>query len=333
MSDFTRIRTCVLAIIRVIRGTPGKFRSMIHNWCLVNIQAYSMSIRSSSFCSASALSPPAGPVTTARPARVNASLACRLRIWGKPLPAVPAVPYRERLAFVSGIRVTVPSIAPTCSPPPTSIPAGPSSWLAPTTLTAASHWRFSCCSGAGPIAVRHLDSTVPDGTACSRRHGTASRSPNSVAITWRASAAGINTINRVARMVKAMLISRRAFALIFPVRRTPAATRSIASGPHAASSSTSPAPNRAWSHGRPSAWTRPSRRTVAGATTTTLQKATTSPDWIFPAASTTIADRPSVSEPSRPGHDNAEIGTATMIGPWSPPGNCTSGIALRDETG
>ena len=104
-------------------------------------------------------------------------------------------------------------------------------------------------------------------------------------------------------MVNATLISRRALPLTFPVRRTPAAIRSIVPGPHRRSSSTSAAPSRACSHGRPSACTRPSRRSTAGATATILHQATDSPPRTGAAPVTTSAERPSPSEsaPHRPG--------------------------------
>ena len=87
----------------------------------------------------------------------------------------PAVPNAARLAAVSGIRVTVPSIAPSRSPPPTSTRGSAGSRCS--APTAASSSRCSCCSGASPIAARQVDSTVGDGTACARRHGTAASSP------------------------------------------------------------------------------------------------------------------------------------------------------------
>ena len=87
MSDLTRTRTWLpVASSAAIRGTPGKFRSMIHNRWGVNTCGCSARARSSSACSASplsrpplvpALSPPAGPHTTARVARVSASETCR----------------------------------------------------------------------------------------------------------------------------------------------------------------------------------------------------------------------------------------------------------------
>ena len=112
-------------------------------------------------------------------------------------------------------------------------------------MTASSTSRCSCCSGASPIAARHVDSTVPEGTACARRHGTAVSSPSSVVSTSRESASGINVINSTARIVHATLISRRATALIFPVGQTPAAIRSIVPGPQRRSNSCSATPSRA----------------------------------------------------------------------------------------
>src|SRR5205807_10374621 len=53
------------------RAPQGKLRSSTHSRLLVNTQRYSMSARSSSACSASALSPPDGPVTTASVPRVE----------------------------------------------------------------------------------------------------------------------------------------------------------------------------------------------------------------------------------------------------------------------
>jgi hypothetical protein len=112
-------------------------------------------------------------------------------------------------------------------------------------MTASSSSRCSCCSGASPIAVRQVDSTVPEGTVCGRCHGTAVSSPSSVVSTSRASASGINVISSTARTVNATLISRRATALIFPVGRTPAAIRSIVPGPQRRSNSCSTTPSRA----------------------------------------------------------------------------------------
>ena len=113
-------------------------------------------------------------------------------------------------------------------------------------MTASSSSRCNCCSGASPIAVRQVDSTVPEGTVCARRHGTAVSSPSSVLSTSRESASAINVISSTARMVNATLISRRATALIFfPVGRTPAAIRSIVPGPARRSNSCSTTPSRA----------------------------------------------------------------------------------------
>jgi len=147
------------------------------------------------------------------------------------------------LATVSGIRVTVPSIAPTRSPPPTSIPIGPPSRCS--AVTAPSSSRCNCSRAAGPTAARHLDKTVEEGTACARCHGTPTRSPSSVVSTSRASASGIKLISSTARIVNATLIWRCLVAVTFPPRRTPAATRSIVPGPQRRSNSASTPPNRA----------------------------------------------------------------------------------------
>ena len=69
-----------------------------------------------------------------------------------------------------------------------------------------------------------------------------------------------------------------------------AATRSIVPGPQRRSNSCSTAPSRACSAGLPWAWTRPSRRTTAGATATILHQATRSPVLIGPAPASTNAD-------------------------------------------
>ena len=102
-----------------IRVMPGKFRSITNSLCLVNTQAYSLSARSSRDCSASALSPPDGPVTTASMPRVEASVTGRSRScgYGAESSAVPADPNSARFAGVSGIRVTDPSMDPRCRPP------------------------------------------------------------------------------------------------------------------------------------------------------------------------------------------------------------------------
>ncbi len=153
------------------------------------------------------------------------------------------MPNADRLAAVSGIRVTVASMQPSRGPPPVSTAASPSARCSAT--TAASNSRCNCCSGAGPIAARQVESTVGEGTACARRHGTAVSSPSSVVRTSRWSASGITVISSTARIVAATLISRRATALIFPVGPTPAAIRSIVPGPRRRSSSCSAAPSRA----------------------------------------------------------------------------------------
>jgi len=79
MPSLTWISTWVpVASIRAMRGTPGKFLSMIHRRPGVNTCGQSFSALSSSTCSASPLSrlPPAaapdGPDTTARADRVEA---------------------------------------------------------------------------------------------------------------------------------------------------------------------------------------------------------------------------------------------------------------------
>ena len=101
-------------IIRAIRAVPGKLRSITNSRPLVNAQANSVRARSSSACSAAALSPPDGPVTTASMPRVEASVTGRSRScgYGAESSAVPADPNAARFAGVSAIRVTDPSIDP-----------------------------------------------------------------------------------------------------------------------------------------------------------------------------------------------------------------------------
>lgn len=154
--------------------------------------------------------------------------------------------------------------------------------------------------------------------------------------TSRASASGIKVINSVARIVAATLIARRARALIFPAGRTAAAIRSITPTPQRRSSSRSATPSRACSHGRPAACTRPSRRSWAGATTTTLHQATGSPAAIFSAPATTSAERPSPPELARTGQASAETGTATIsVASASPHATPSSAgrLAAEDGTG
>ena len=103
-----------------------------------------------------------------------------LRVAGLGLPGGAE---RGPVRRVSGIRVTVPSIAPSRSPPPTSTRGRAGSRCS--VPTAASSSRCSCSSGASPIAARQVDSTVGEGTACGRRHGTAISSPSSVVSTSR----------------------------------------------------------------------------------------------------------------------------------------------------
>jgi hypothetical protein len=106
----------------LIRATPGKFRSSTHIRPVVNTCGYSVSARSSSACSASALSPPDGPVTTASVPRVEASVTGRSRSCGYGAVSSPvAEPNPARFAWVSGIRVTDPATDPSArSPAPTA---------------------------------------------------------------------------------------------------------------------------------------------------------------------------------------------------------------------
>src|SRR5512143_3567486 len=102
MSLLTRINTCVLvASVLLIRATPGKFLSMIHNRSGVNTWVCSSKARSSNRCSASALSPPDGPDTTARGAAgegVGEVQAPDLRVAGVGLPGrAERVPVRLRV--------------------------------------------------------------------------------------------------------------------------------------------------------------------------------------------------------------------------------------------
>ena len=118
MSLLMRMSTCVTWTSRLIRVTPGKFRSITNSLCLVNTQAYSLSARSSRACSASALSPPDGPVTTASSPRVEASVTGRSRSCGYGAESSDvADPNSSRFAGVSGIRVTEPSIEHSCRSP------------------------------------------------------------------------------------------------------------------------------------------------------------------------------------------------------------------------
>jgi hypothetical protein len=119
MSLLRRMSTCVTWTSRLIRVTPGKFRSITNSLCLVNTRAYWIRARSSRACSASALSPPDGPVTTASMPRVEASVTGRSRNCGNGLESspVPTEPNSARFAGVSGIRVTDPSTEHSCRSP------------------------------------------------------------------------------------------------------------------------------------------------------------------------------------------------------------------------
>ena len=104
------------AIIFLIRATPWKLRSMTQSLPLVKSQAHSASARSSSACSASALSPPDGPVTMPSVPRVEASETSRSRSCGYGADSFTA-PKQARFAGVPGIRVTDPSIEPSARSP------------------------------------------------------------------------------------------------------------------------------------------------------------------------------------------------------------------------
>ena len=81
------------AAISFLRARPGEVAIQYRSRLLVHTQRYSMSARSSSACSASALSPPDGPVTTASAAgggvHTSRSRSCR---YGAEPSAVPADP-------------------------------------------------------------------------------------------------------------------------------------------------------------------------------------------------------------------------------------------------
>jgi hypothetical protein len=183
---------------------------------------------------------------------------------------------------------------------------------------------MSCSSraGSGPAASRHVASTVSVGTANGTCQGSSGRSPNSAARISPYPASGIRAISSTARSAAAIVIDRRAVPLTFPRGTTCAATSSITPGrPVMASSCCSMTPSRAWSAGCPPAWTRPSRRTTAGATATGLRNTTISPARIFPAPSAVSA----VRSPSRSGRSTGEARsatrTATIPAPARPAGH------------
>src|ERR1035438_3886490 len=107
MSLFSRMSTCVTLVILAIRATPGKLRSRTHSRLLVNTYAYSVRARSSSACSAAALSPPDGPVTTASMPRQGAQQVAlaraRIAEQKQVLLAIEEAAVHQRLQLSSGL--------------------------------------------------------------------------------------------------------------------------------------------------------------------------------------------------------------------------------------
>ena len=190
MSDLTRTRTWLpVASSAAIRGTPGKFRSMIHNRSGPNTCGLLGQHPVQQRLLGLALVPtglvPTGRADTPRPGWPGSARRRRAGDGSAGSRSRPARRCRTRPGSPSCRASGSPCrrSRPSRSPPPTSTRGSAGSRCS--APTAASSSRCSCCSGASPIAARQVDSTVPDGTACGRRHGTAVSSPSSVVSTSR----------------------------------------------------------------------------------------------------------------------------------------------------
>ena len=92
---------------------------------------------------------------------------------------MPADPDASRLAGVSGMRVSDPSIEHTSRAPAKT---ARQSWSRCPASTPASARSRSSSSGAGPAASRQVHATAGVGTRYRRCHGTSGRSPSSAVI-------------------------------------------------------------------------------------------------------------------------------------------------------
>jgi hypothetical protein len=302
----------------------------------VNRCGYSSIAASRSVCSPAALPlPPAdGPCVIPSSARVETSFMGRARTCGNgedPSP-VPALPNAALFAGVSGTRISVPSSEHTRSRPALASRQSRSPCSrreAPSTMLRSSS------AGPGPSALRQSPSARSDGASHRRDHGTIARSPASAMTASRMPASGISVISTMTRIMNAAVSSRSRSPF---TNRESSTARSAASaitpGPACDSSHSSSGPRVACTAGLPLAWTRPSRRTTAGATAT-MQNTVTSPDRIRSVPPMTSADRsPAPSAvPSRSGDATSSSRKATSRPSSAKPSRAPGTTGYKDTRG
>ena len=165
---------------------------------------------SSSFCSAAALSVPAGPCGIPSSARVETSFNGSARSCGNgdESSPVPTEPNAARFAGVSGTRISVPSSAPVFSGLIRPMMTARQSRSSCSAQEARSTMSRSSSSGSGPSAFRQSPHARADAGTQARAHGTSARSPASAMSASRTSASGIKVISTMTRIMNA-LVSRR----------------------------------------------------------------------------------------------------------------------------
>ena len=151
---------------------------------------------SRSFCSAAALSVPAGPCGIPSSARVETSFSGSALTCGNgdESSPVPTEPNAARFAGVSGTRISVPSTDPAFSGLFVPMMTARQSRSSCSAHEARSTMSCSSSSGSGPSAFRQSPSARADAGAQTRAHGTMARSPASAMTASRTSAPGIRVI-------------------------------------------------------------------------------------------------------------------------------------------
>ena len=165
---------------------------------------------SRSFCSAAALSVPAGPCGIPSSARVDASVSGSALSCGNgdESSPVPTEPNAARFAGVSGTRISVPSSDPAFSGLFLPMMTARQSRSSCSRHDARSTMSRSSSSGSGPSAFRQSPSARADAGTHGRAHGTSARSPASAVTASRMPAPGISVISTITRIMNALASSR-----------------------------------------------------------------------------------------------------------------------------
>jgi hypothetical protein len=243
---------------------------------------------------------------------------------------VPTEPNAARFAGVSGTRISVPSSDDTFSGLSRPVMTARQSRSSCPAQDAPSTIARSSSSGSGPRAFRQSPSARSDAGTQARAHGTGARSPASAMSASRTPAPGMSVISTMTRIMNALASSRSRSPFTYLPRSTArSAIPSTTPGPACSPSLSSSGPRVACAAGLPCAWTRPSRRTIAGATATTLQNTVTSPVRIRAVPPVTSADRSPASPPFLSGDNTSARRNATI----TPAGTSVKSAAARDATG